>query len=60
MGKDRPNQTQRPEAVAKAPSQRKPYRKPDFVCEAVFETMALACGKIQPTVQQCKFNHRNS
>jgi hypothetical protein len=27
---------------------KKPYRKPSFRHEQVFETMALACGKLQP------------
>jgi hypothetical protein len=29
------------------------YEKPAFVREQVFETMALACGKINPTSGQC-------
>ena len=28
---------------------KKPYRKPGFRYERVFETLALACGKIQTT-----------
>ena len=44
-----------------APSkQRKPYHKPEFVCEAVFETMALSCGKMTSTQQQCRGNARSS
>jgi len=39
---------------------RKPYRKPDFQYEKVFETMALSCGKISPTQAQCHFNRKNS
>jgi hypothetical protein len=30
-----------------------PYQKPAFRYERVFETMALACGKINPTQGQC-------
>ncbi|HEX3061327.1 MAG TPA: hypothetical protein VHP55_01605 [Usitatibacter sp.] len=30
-------------------STRRPYVKPSFRHEQVFETMALACGKVQPT-----------
>ena len=30
------------------------YEKPAFVREQVFETMALACGKINPTSGQCR------
>ena len=39
---------------------RKPYVKPDFVREAVFETTALACGKINPTIRQCNLVRKNS
>ncbi len=40
--------------------QKKPYRKPAFLHEKVFETMALACGKISATQRQCRFNRKNS
>lgn len=43
-----------------APARRKPYQKPDFRFERVFETMALSCGKISPTEFQCRFNRKNS
>ncbi len=39
---------------------KRPYVKPDFQHEKVFETMALACGKLGPTQSQCRFNRRNS
>jgi hypothetical protein len=39
---------------------KKPYRKPGFVHETVFETMALACGKTNPVSGQCKSNRKNS
>jgi hypothetical protein len=39
---------------------KKPYQKPAFRYERVFETMALACGKISPTEFQCRFNRKNS
>jgi hypothetical protein len=39
---------------------RKPYRKPEFQYERVFETMALACGKITPRSANCKFNRKTS
>jgi hypothetical protein len=38
---------------------KKPYQDPSFRFERVFETMALACGKVEPTTFQCRF-HRNS
>ena len=40
--------------------QKKPYRKPAVRVEKVFETMALACGKIAASQQACKNNRRNS
>jgi len=39
---------------------KKPYVKPAFRHEQVFETMALACGKIDNTQQQCRGNRKNS
>jgi len=39
---------------------RRPYVRPDFVREEVFETTALACGKINPTVRQCNLVRKNS
>jgi hypothetical protein len=39
---------------------KKPYTKPSFQHERVFETMALACGKLHPTQGQCRFNRKNS
>lgn len=39
---------------------KKPYVKPAFRHEKVFETMALACGKINQTQQACKTNKKNS
>jgi hypothetical protein len=39
---------------------KKPYRKPDFKFERVFETMALSCGKISAVQAQCRFNRKNS
>lgn len=44
---------------AKAKKKR-PYVKPAFEFERVFETMALACGKLSPTQAQCRFNRKNS
>jgi len=39
---------------------KKPYQDPAFRFERVFETMALACGKVQPTNFQCRFHRHNS
>ncbi len=40
-------------------SAKKPYVKPGFRHEQVFETMALACGKIN-TGSSCKSNKKTS
>ena len=39
---------------------RKPYQKPAFTREQLFETMALACGKANTTIAQCKAVKKNS
>ena len=39
---------------------KKPYQKPSFKHEKVFETMALACGKISSTQQTCRQVRKNS
>ena len=39
---------------------RKPYQKPAFQREQVFETIALACGKVNPTSGACKAVRQNS
>jgi hypothetical protein len=36
-----------------AAAAKKPYQKPAFQREQVFETMALACGKTSPTAGAC-------
>jgi hypothetical protein len=45
------------ESVSKG---KRPYQKPAFRWERVFETMALACGKIRQTEAQCRFNRKSS
>lgn len=39
---------------------KKTYQDPAFRFERVFETMALACGKIQATNFQCRFHRHTS
>jgi hypothetical protein len=39
---------------------KKPYQKPSFRHERVFETMALSCGKLAGTTSQCNLNASNS
>jgi hypothetical protein len=52
----RPDPSQQPEQE----SPKKAYVKPAFRHERVFETMALACGKISGTQASCRTNRRNS
>ena len=47
------------QAPAQEPSKR-PYVKPTFQVDQVFETTALACGKVSPTQAQCRLNRRTS
>ena len=51
-----PDEEQAPSSAAR----RKPYQKPAFSQERVFETMALACGKVNPTSGACKAVRKNS
>jgi hypothetical protein len=39
---------------------KKPYQKPAFRYERVFETRALACGKTVSSQGQCSFNGTKS
>ena len=39
---------------------KKPYQKPAVRYERVFETSALACGKIQQNQSGCAFNRKSS
>jgi hypothetical protein len=55
---DRPSDKQR--STGSTSKTKRPYEKPSFKHEKVFETMALACGKLSPTQAQCRFNRRNS
>jgi hypothetical protein len=45
---------------ASTPPARKPYEKPAFRLEKIFETMALVCGKIQSTQGACASNRKFS
>jgi hypothetical protein len=53
-------QPRSPDGPEPAARTRKPYVKPAFVREDVFETTALACGKINPTIRQCNLVRKNS
>jgi hypothetical protein len=42
------------------PKAKKPYGKPTYRYERVFETMALSCGKVHGVESQCRFNRHTS
>jgi hypothetical protein len=44
----------------KSPKPKKLYQKPAFRYERVFETMALACGKISDTQVGCHSRRKRS
>jgi hypothetical protein len=54
------NQAQTPRAAESRDDAKKPYVKPAFRHEQVFETMALACGKKNSTQAQCRTSRKNS
>jgi hypothetical protein len=43
-----------------ASKEKKRYQKPAFRHERVFETLALACGKIGATTLQCQASRKSS
>jgi hypothetical protein len=45
---------------ANAGKEKKLYQKPAFRYERVFETLALSCGKIDPTVGTCHHSRKTS
>lgn len=60
MDRDRHNPSVGEPTKANASKPKRPYLKPAFQHEKVFETMALTCGKLGPTQAQCRFNRRTS
>ena len=42
-----------PSDVLPVEGRKKPYEKPKFQYERVFERLALSCGKIDTTEEQC-------
>ena len=56
---ENPDQAKLP-ASTSGHSPKKPYLKPAFRHEQVFETMALACGKLNNTQAQCRSNKKAS
>lgn len=57
---NKPGSEREPSLECLQAKKKKPYTKPSFQHERVFETMALACGKLHPTQGQCRFNRKNS
>jgi hypothetical protein len=47
-------------ADAKPKRDRRPYQKPAFRFERVFETMALSCGKVTTIQFQCVSSQKTS
>jgi len=43
-----------------AAAEKKPYKKPDFRYEQVFETTALACGKVTGGILSLCHNNKKS
>jgi hypothetical protein len=54
------NKSRSAEPREKAATKKKPYRKPSYRSERVFETMALSCGKIAGTQGSCQHNRKVS
>jgi hypothetical protein len=52
--KNRPTADEEKSALDSRKSAKKPYTKPAFRSEKVFETMALACAKIPHTSGGCR------
>ena len=53
----KPTPVERP---VRTENNRKPYTKPAFRFERVFETRALSCGKMADTQGSCHHNRRTS
>lgn len=57
--KNRPSTEEEKSALDSRQSTKKPYQKPEFRSEKVFETMALSCGKVAGQFQ-CRRRRRSS
>jgi hypothetical protein len=51
---------QEPTTPKQNASAKKPYPKPVYRSESVFEVSALSCGKIDATQQSCRTNKKAS
>lgn len=59
-GGDPPLGEIRAQAQSEPTRRRKPYQKPAFQFERVFETQALSCGKLPGQSTACKVRHKTS
>jgi hypothetical protein len=51
---------EKPQKPGHAGNEKKPYQKPAFRYERVFETLALSCGKVIPNQGLCHFSRKTS
>jgi hypothetical protein len=58
--KSKEQKGRQPSAAEAKRTAKKPYVKPEVRHERVFETLALACGKVQTTQHSCHFNRKTS
>ena len=58
--KNRPTADEEKSALDSREPAKKPYKKPAFRSEKVFETMALACTKVANTSQRCRGRRHSS
>ncbi len=58
--RDYMNKPQSPESQEKTATKKKPYQRPTYRSERVFETMALSCGKVSATERNCRHNRKAS
>jgi hypothetical protein len=59
MAKDDPELADK-RIIQRESNTKKPYEKPAFRFERVFETSALTCGKTDPFSDMCKRNRKVS
>lgn len=60
MSMSEQKENQAPADLQSAPDRKKPYERPAFQHERVFERMALSCGKIDSTEEQCSIQASSS
>jgi hypothetical protein len=58
--REQADQEQQESAAGKSDQKKRAYQKPAFRHERAFETMALACGKINATEASCHHNRKVS